>query len=149
MSGEATTIARPYAEAVFARALETDQLEVWSDVLALLSTVVSDPLMAGLIDRPKLDRSEMTDLILEVGGDQLGKEAQNLVRMLVDNHRLALVPEIARLFEQKKSEHEGAIDVVIESAFALPAVEVAFKDRQLVVRSLEVDRGRSVQLDAT
>jgi F-type H+-transporting ATPase subunit delta len=143
MSGDATTIARPYAEAVFDRALETDQLNVWSDVLSFLSVVVNDPLMAGLIARPKLDRSELTDLLLEIGGDRLTNEAQNLVRLLVENQRLELVPEITRLFEQKKSEHEGAIDVVIETAFPLPADE-----QQSLGEALRRKLGREVRVSS-
>ena len=43
MSGESTTIARPYAEAAFARALATDSVDKWADMLELLQQLVSDP----------------------------------------------------------------------------------------------------------
>jgi len=43
MAGEAITIARPYAEAVFARAEETGKLDAWSDMLSFLTKVVKDP----------------------------------------------------------------------------------------------------------
>jgi F0F1-type ATP synthase delta subunit len=47
MAQEKTTIARPYAEAVFGHALETAELDRWSDMLGLLSAVVSSPEMSG------------------------------------------------------------------------------------------------------
>ena len=57
MAAEATTIARPYAEAVFARAVETDTLDLWSDMLGLLAMAAMDPALSGLIASPKLDKS--------------------------------------------------------------------------------------------
>ncbi|MEW8585523.1 MAG: F0F1 ATP synthase subunit delta, partial [Candidatus Thiodiazotropha sp.] len=38
-AGEKTTIARPYAEAVFAHADETGKLEQWSEMLTFLAAV--------------------------------------------------------------------------------------------------------------
>ena len=60
MAGDATTIARPYAEAVFARAVETDKLDLWSDILDLLATAARDPALSGLIASPKLDSSKLS-----------------------------------------------------------------------------------------
>jgi F-type H+-transporting ATPase subunit delta len=141
MSGEATTIARPYAEAVFARAVETDKLELWSDMLALLKGVVTDPTMAALIAEPKLDRDEMSGLMIEIGGGRLNDEGQNLVRILVENDRLALVPDIAALYELRKSEHQGAIDVTILSAFDVKPAE-----KEALAKALRARLGREVRV---
>ena len=43
---ELTTLARPYAKAVFAEAEEKKSLDAWSDDLALLSAYASDAAMA-------------------------------------------------------------------------------------------------------
>jgi F-type H+-transporting ATPase subunit delta len=129
MAGDATTIARPYAEAVFARAVESDKLDLWSDMLSLLATVARDPAIAGLIASPKLDRGQMIELMLDIGGGRLSDEGQNLVRQLVANRRLAVLPEIAALFEARKAEHEGTLDVHVTSAYALlPAQEQQLAD---------------------
>jgi F-type H+-transporting ATPase subunit delta len=143
MSGEATTIARPYAEAIFARAVEADKLDLWSDMLALLAGVVTDPTMAALIAEPKLDREEMTGLLIEIGGGRLTDEGRNLVRILVENDRLALVPEIAALFERRKAEHEGAIDVTIESAFDVKPAE-----QKALAQALRAKLGREVRVNS-
>ena len=50
MAGDITTIARPYAAAVFERAQETGQVAGWSDALGLLATIGADPDMARQID---------------------------------------------------------------------------------------------------
>ncbi|MDF1527653.1 MAG: F0F1 ATP synthase subunit delta, partial [Sedimenticola sp.] len=85
MAGETTTIARPYAEAVFSRANETDTLGQWSETLEFLAAVVGDSTMAGVITNPKFDRNSLADLVLEIGGDRFNKEGQNLIQVLVAN----------------------------------------------------------------
>ena len=141
MSGEATTIARPYAEAAFARAVETDKLELWADMLGFLASVASDPLMAGLITNPRLDREQMTELLLEVGGGRLSDEGQNLVRLLAENDRLAVLAEINQLFGNMKSSHEGALDVVVTAAFAVNAAQ-----EQRLAGVLKEKLGRDVRI---
>ncbi|MGD1983504.1 MAG: F0F1 ATP synthase subunit delta [Chromatiaceae bacterium] len=144
MAADAITIARPYAEAVFDRAVATDKLDLWSDMLALLSTVVRDPALSGLIASPKLDRSQMTELMLDVGGGRLVEEGQNLVRLLVANGRLRVIPEIAELFEARKADFQGSIDVQVTTAFPLkPAQE------QALASALKKKLGRDVRLTST
>jgi F-type H+-transporting ATPase subunit delta len=124
MSGEATTIARPYAEATFARALETDSLDKWAEMLDLLVQLVTNPEIAGLLSSHRLDQEQMSSLMLDVAGDELIDEGQNLVRLLVDNGRLAVAPEINVLFTEMKNAHQGALEVMVSSAYVLkPAQE--------------------------
>src|SRR6201999_2104178 len=44
--------------------------------------------------------------------------------MLVDNHRLTLMPEIATQFEALKNAREGAADATIVSAFPLEGAQL-------------------------
>jgi F-type H+-transporting ATPase subunit delta len=123
MAGDITTIARPYAEAVFARARETGQIDAWSDALGLLAGVADSPEMAGQIGNPNVPRERLRDILLEIGGDQLSPEAQNLVRLLAANKRLSALSEIARLFEVLKTEQRGVRQVHIRSAYAMDAAQ--------------------------
>ncbi|WP_457673081.1 F0F1 ATP synthase subunit delta [Thiolapillus sp.] len=119
MSQDLITIARPYAEAVFARARETGKLDEWAETLEFLAAVVSDARVADIIANPAVDHERKTDLLLDIGEGKLSEEARNLVRLLVENDRLAALPEISSLYQQMKSEHDGAIDVEVVSAYAL------------------------------
>ena len=141
MAGDATTIARPYAEAVFARAVETDKLDLWSDMLDLLAVAARDPALSGLVASPKLDRAQMTELMLDIGGGRLSDEGQNLVRVLVANGRLAVLPEIAALFEIRKAEQQGTLDVEVTSAFAMPAAQ-----EQQLADALKRKLGREIRI---
>ena len=114
---ENLTIARPYAEAVFASADAGGKRQEWSDALQRLAMIVSDPDMHNAIGDPKLGPEQLYGLVAAGAGNALTSEVQNFVRVLIDNDRLALLPEIATLFEALKNEREGVIEAQIESAF--------------------------------
>lgn len=141
MAGDATTIARPYAEAIFARAVETDKLDLWSDMLGLLAQAADDPVLAGLIASPKLDRSQMAELMLDIGGGRLSDEGQNLVQLLVKNGRLSALPHIAGLYETRKAEHEGTLDVQVTTAFPLAQAQ-----EQRLADALKKKLGREIRI---
>jgi F-type H+-transporting ATPase subunit delta len=123
MAGDITTIARPYAQAVFERARETERLDAWSAELALLAAITGDADMAHQIANPNVPRERLRDAILEIGAGTLSAEAENLVRLLAANSRLAVAPEIARLFETLKVERHGVREVHIRSAYAVNAAQ--------------------------
>ena len=141
MAGDATTIARPYAEAVYSRAVETDKLDLWSDILGLLASAANDPALSGLIASPKLDKAQMTELMLDLAAARLSDEGQNLVRLLVDNGRLSVLPEIASLYEVRKAEHQGSLEVEVQSAFALEPAQV-----QQIADALKRKLGREINI---
>ena len=68
--------------------------------------------MPGLIANQGLDRNKLTELMLEIGGGRLSDEGQNLVRLLAQNRRLSVLPQIAEIFETRKADHEGALGEV-------------------------------------
>ena len=123
MAGQITTVARPYAEAVFARATETDRLEAWSEALAGLARVAAEPSMAAQLKNPQAPRERLRDLLFEVAGEALFEEARNLVRLLADNGRLTVLEEIHRLFEIFRIQRRGVRQVHIRSAYAIDEAE--------------------------
>ena len=141
MAGDITTIARPYAEAVFERAKQTGQLDAWSQALALLASVASDSQVAPQIANPNVPRERIRDLLIQVGGDDLPGEAANLVRLLADNGRLAAIPEIATLFEARREADQGVRQVLVRSAFPLGE-----DDRQAITEAMARRLGAQVEL---
>jgi len=119
MAGDITTIARPYSQAVFARAQETEQIASWSDALATLSAIAANADMAAQIASPNVPREQLRDAFLAIAGEGLSNEVANLVSLLAANNRLSCLPEIARLFEELVIRHQGVRQVHVLSAFDL------------------------------
>jgi len=141
MAGDATTIARPYAEAIFTRADETGKLNVWAAMLEFLNAVTSDRTMAGIVANPLFDRDDLASLMLDIGGGRLTDEGANLVKLLVHNGRLSILPEITELFEELKAEKDRMLKVHVISAYALPAIQ----EKQLA-DALKKKLGREVTI---
>ena len=110
---EISTIARPYATAVFNFANESKSLSNWSDALVLLSAVVKDEHIKSIIEDSKVLDSEREDLILNVCKGKLDENGSNFVKLLVENKRLLILPEISLFFEELKAEAEGTIEAEI------------------------------------
>ena len=139
---EAITIARPYAVAVFRLAKEKNALAKWSEMLGFAAAVAQDAQMRALIDDPKLASSDIERMFLSVCGDKLDETGINLIKLLVEYGRLALVPEVALAFETLKAQDEGSLDAEITSAAKLSDAEV-----KTLVTQLQTKFGKKV--DAT
>ena len=120
---ELSTLARPYAEAVFKRAKETESSQEWSDTLVFLSAIMQDESLAAIVNNPRVGQDELTQLLQDICQDQITGEANNFLKLLIENGRLSLAPQIAELFENYKAEDEGYVDVDVITAFALTKAE--------------------------
>jgi len=118
---ERATIARPYAKAAFEAAREARAFAPWSAGLAIAAEIVVDPRVAALIKNPELPAPAVADFIIGVGGDTLDARMQNFVRVLAENHRLLLLPEILAHYEVMRAEVENTVDVEVISAVKLDA----------------------------
>jgi F-type H+-transporting ATPase subunit delta len=116
-----STIARPYARAAFAEARLDKQLEPWSQALHIGAAVVVDPRVAALLGNPQVLPEQLAELVVGIAGANLGEHGANFVRTLAANRRLAVLPEIAELFDTLKDTEQGVADVTITSAAPLDA----------------------------
>ncbi len=121
---EISTVARPYAEALFQVARSGD-LARWSEIVTELAGLGGNAQMRAAIDDPKLTDEQIYGLFTGVLKAPLPAEGQNFVRALIANGRLTLLPEIARQFRQLKNAQEGVADADIVSAFPMPDAQVA------------------------
>lgn len=138
---ELTTLARPYAKAVFEMAGDGTARERWSERLALLDGLVRHEDMQRVIRNPSVSAEVVVDLVRELAGDDLGEEGLNFVRLLARNRRLTVVPEIRELYEQLRAEAENAIDVTVVAASALTD-----EQQRRIAEALGKRLGREVRL---
>lgn len=137
---EAVTIARPYAVAVFRLAKEKKALAKWSEMLGLASAVAADAQMHALIEDPKLASADLERLFISICGDRLDVSGINLIRLLVEYDRLALLPEIASIYEDLKAQDEGTLDAEITAASKLDDKQV-----KTLVSQLQIKFGKKVE----
>ena len=170
---ERTTLARPYAEAVYRLAQERKTLKTWSEMLQLAAAVAADPQVAVLIDNPRVPRERFVAFFLDIcdahgsasvaGGTtpgmeeveprreqrsrtpgatkKLDKDAANFIRLLSENHRLVLLPEIAALYESLRAQAENRVEAEVVSASAVSAAQL--KD---IAVALKKRLGRDIDL---
>lgn len=139
---EFTTIARPYAQAVFKLAQQQNALPAWSDMLGLAAVMAADPGMRRLLDNPRMLPAQLAELFIDIGGERLNDDGRNLVRLLAERRRLAVLPEIYALYQQFKNEAEGAIKAQLITAF--PATDA---QKQTIAAALKQRFGRDVQME--
>jgi F-type H+-transporting ATPase subunit delta len=116
---EKATIARPYAKAAFQSARQHNALDRWSEVLATASSVVQDERVAPLLLSPRVTSEQLSGLIADIGGNAVDDQSRNFIATLANNRRLALLPEIASMFEALRAEAENTADVQVVSAVQL------------------------------
>lgn len=116
---ERATIARPYAKAAFEYARDAKSFAEWSQGLQMAAEIVADPRVAALSKNPQCGAADLANVVTDVAGAKLDAGMQNFVRVLAENHRLLLLPEIAAHYEELRSEVENTVDVEVVSAIAL------------------------------
>lgn len=121
---ELSTLARPYAEAVFRLAKDAGDLKAWSDRLKSAAQVAADSQMRALIADPNVASARVADLLISVLGDSLGDKGANFIRLLAQNDRLPLLTEIEFQFEALKAQAEGKLEAHITSALGMSDSQV-------------------------
>jgi len=137
---EASTIARPYAEAVFKLADAEGKLAEWSSVLANIAAVAADERIRTAVGDPNLSAAKVAGLFISVLSGKLSGDAENLVRVLAENGRLDVLAEIRTQYEALRNEREGVVEAEVHTAFDLEDAQLA----DLVAR-LEKKTGRKVK----
>jgi F-type H+-transporting ATPase subunit delta len=120
---ELSTLARPYAVAAYWRAKETGTTDKWASELSFLSAIMADERLQQAVANPKVRREALVQSFLDLCEGHLDGEGQNFARLLIQNHRLALIGDIAQMFGQYRADDEGYIDVDVASAYELSAEE--------------------------
>jgi len=107
-----------YASALYTAASKASTLDSTDKTLSSLQALIQkDTKLASLMSSPTLDAGAKSALVSEVtksvGGD---KTIANLLAILAENNRLALVPGIVNQFATLMKAHRGEVEAVITSA---------------------------------
>ena len=143
-----STVARPYAQAVFELASAQGSLTEWSEALGVAADVLDDPGAQGFLAQPGIDDSGRADFVISVcgeaagGGVLSGEHGQNLLRLLVENGRLTALRDIAEQFDTLKAGAENRVNVQLTTAAAVDEKVAAG-----ISKALEQKLGRQIELE--
>ncbi len=138
---EISTLARPYAQAIFSLALADNNLKSWSDKLALLKAVALNETMTEVISNPDISSERVIDLFKEICKDELDEQGINFLKLTAENARLELIPAIADMFEALRTDAEGSVEAQVISAYAVNATQ-----KKSITEALKKKLGRDVTL---
>jgi F-type H+-transporting ATPase subunit delta len=135
---ELATIARPYAEALF-KAVSLSEAQSVATQVDELAQVASDERLRLFADDPRTLASQVFEVVTSATRTALGNPAKNLLQTVLENGRLAALPEIAAQFRASLNARSGSSDAEIQSAFPIDAGALAD-----VVAALEKRFGRKL-----
>ena len=133
-----TTAARPYAKAVFEIARDGGKFEDWSNRLAVLGAIVGHPEMQERLDAPNLTQADAARMVETVASDVVNDDdSRNFVKLLAENNRMKMLPDIGGIYEELRAEAEGEIEANVVSAFELTEEQ---RDKMAMALSKRLDR---------
>ena len=121
---ELATVARPYAEAVF-RVAQTGNMAAWSTLIDELAQIGANTDVQDYARNPNVSEAHVAETFGALVKSPMTAEANNFIKMLIENGRVSLLPEIGAQFAVLKNAQEGAADAHITSAFDISAQQVA------------------------
>jgi F-type H+-transporting ATPase subunit delta len=145
------TIARPYAQAVFEVAQENNALAELSESLMVGKTLVSNEQVVAFLARPSLSDDQRLEFLQGLFEKTVGEgsvfaggsdHGTNFFKLLLENRRVAVLPEIADQFEALKAKIENKVDVTVTSASP-----ISDKQKDEISTALRARLGRDVSIE--
>ena len=137
---EVTTIARPYAKAAFDFAVEQKAVDSWLEMLVFAAEVSKDSSLQQVI-HSSIAPDQLAQLFIQICGEQLNEYGHNLIKVMAENGRLSVLPDVLVEFTALKAELDKEVEAVITSAAALSDAE-----KTKIQKSLENRYQRKVRL---
>ena len=115
---ELTSLARPYAKAIFSAALEAGEVDSVERELSLLGAAIQTEQIEKIIENPELSKKETASKLINIFDSELTGLAMRLVDVLAENGRLNLLQAIAEIYQQLLQKHkdQSSIEVVVVSS---------------------------------
>ena len=126
-----TPQARPYAKALFQAALETQQEDAVANEVALLSQASQTDQIVSMIEDP-MERQKVGAILKDLFKAELGKLTANLLNVLTENNRVAMLPELYSAYFALYEEHKKQKNISVTVPMGVSeAAKQAIKDKLL------------------
>ena len=143
MADNAST-ARPYAQAVFDLAQETNSYTEWSNALGHLTAISNDDDFSALVSDPRIESNRLTELLVDLSKDNLPQGGENLVTLLVQNGRVEALADIEQQFNELVAKAQAIVNAQVTTAIALTEDQ-----KSSLSSALEARLGMKVEIEET
>ena len=143
---ELTTIARPYAKAVFdfaieQRSIDKSTVKKWEEMLGFLAEVVENDTMKDFLTS-SFSAEKLADTVISICGEQVDQYGQNLIRLMAENKRLTVLPIVFKEFQHYVEEYNAIAEVQVTSAQPLSITQ-----QEKVAAAMEKKLARKIKLN--
>ncbi|WP_114192818.1 F0F1 ATP synthase subunit delta [Edaphovirga cremea] len=138
---EFITVARPYAKAAFDFAVEHQSVDLWQKMLGFAAEVTRNDQIGEMLSGA-LAPETLSDTFISVCGDQLDEAGQNLIKVMAENGRLKVLPDVLQQFIELRASLESTVEVDVTSASALND-----EQRAKITAAMEKRLSRKVKLN--
>lgn len=143
-----TTIAKPYAKAVLEHTLAKNSNNEWLEFFGGVEKIFFEATLLKFIHLPKLNKAVkfnfLVDLTTQVLKNKLSTEQQNFMRLIVNNDRLEVLPEIATTFRDMVASSGKSHQFKVISPYAIADTE---EKKLLKALSVKFDCEASVEVE--
>ena len=143
---ELTTIARPYAKAVFdfaieQRSIDKSTVKKWEEMLGFLAEVVENDTMKDFLTS-SFSAEKLANTVISICGEQVDQYGQNLIRLMAENKRLTVLPIVFKEFQHYVEEYNAIAEVQVTSAQPLSIAQ-----QEKVAAAMEKKLARKIKLN--
>ena len=138
---ELTPLARPYAKALFASALESNNLDEMANELKIIATASKTDVVKNTIENPALSRKDVVDILIKLFEESASNTSKKLIEVLAENKRLNLLEPIYSIYQAllEKHKEQNSIQVFI-------AVEPGNEAKESIEEKLRLTYGKDANI---
>jgi F-type H+-transporting ATPase subunit delta len=139
---ELSPLARPYAKAIFATALDNGNQELIAKDLTLLSAVSQTTEVSSLIEDPELSKEQIAQTIIGLADDEIGGLSIKMLELLAENKRLNLIAAINTSYQELLEQHNNTSSIVVNVAD-----QPSEDNKQTIVEKLLAEHGEGSNIE--
>jgi F-type H+-transporting ATPase subunit delta len=139
---ELSPLARPYAKAIFAAALDKGNQELIAKDLILLSAVSQTTEVSSLIEDPELSKEQIAQTIIGLADDEIGDLSIKMLELLAENKRLNLIAAINTSYQELLEQHNNTSSIVVNVAD-----QPSEDNKQTIVEKLLAEHGEGSNIE--
>ena len=138
---ELTPLARPYAKALFASAVESNNLDEMANELRTMATASQTDGVKKTIENPGLSRKEVVDILTNLFEESSSDTSKKLIEILAENKRLNLLEPIYSIYQTllEKHKEQNSIQVFV-------AVEPGNEAKDIIEKKLRSSYGKDANI---